>query len=77
VSLLDAESLGAAEAQARKTELALLAPPLALDNFEAAAVTRLPNGDVRLYIVSDDNFSPRQRTLLFAFDLTLADDAAD
>lgn len=46
-----------------------LEPPASLDNFEGLAVTPGPDGGVRLYIVSDDNFSPVQRTLLYAFDL--------
>ncbi|PZT98586.1 MAG: Tat pathway signal protein [Brevundimonas sp.] len=42
--------------------------PGVTDNFEGiAAETR--NGKTRLYILSDDNFSPAQRTLLLAFDL--------
>ena len=48
--------------------------PLAVDNFEGIAATELEDGRVRLYIVSDDNFSERQRTLLMAFDI--APDAA-
>lgn len=50
-------------------ELAALAPPLAMDNFEGISATRGPNGLTRIYIVSDNNFSGRQRTLLMAFDL--------
>ncbi|MEQ1619198.1 MAG: esterase-like activity of phytase family protein [Terricaulis sp.] len=50
-------------------ELARIAPPLALDNFEAIAAIDMPDGVTRLYILSDDNFSSRQRTLLLAFDL--------
>lgn len=52
-----------------KSELALLEAPLAIDNFEAISVTRAPSGGVRLYMMSDDNFSPRYRTLLYAFDV--------
>ncbi|GAM97536.1 hypothetical protein U91I_01162 [alpha proteobacterium U9-1i] len=55
--------------QTAKTELALFTEPLALDNFEGVAAVRLPSGGVRLYILSDDNFSTRQRTLLYAFDV--------
>lgn len=50
-------------------ELALLAPPMPVDNFEGIAAVRLASGAVRIYIISDDNFSTRQRTLLYAFDL--------
>lgn len=49
--------------------LAEITPPLAVDNFEGVAAVRAPDGGVRLYVVSDDNFSARQRTLLLAFDL--------
>lgn len=47
-----------------------LAPPLTIDNFEAVSVVPMPNGRWRLYLLSDDNFSPTQRTLLLAFDWT-------
>jgi hypothetical protein len=50
-------------------ELARLAPPMPIDNFEAISAVRTPEGGTRLYIVSDDNFSRRQRTLLLAFDI--------
>jgi len=50
-------------------ELALLKPPMPLDNFEGVAAVRMGDGAVRIYIISDDNFSARQRTLLYAFDL--------
>lgn len=50
-------------------ELARIEPPLPLDNFEGIAAIEMPNGVTRLYIVSDNNFSTRQRTLLYAFDL--------
>ncbi len=55
-------------------ELGALAPPMPLDNFEAISAVRAPDGAVRLYIVSDDNFSRRQRTLLLAFDVVEAED---
>ncbi|HCK85173.1 MAG TPA: hypothetical protein DHW63_11855 [Hyphomonadaceae bacterium] len=40
-----------------------------MDNFEAIAAIAMPDGATRVYILSDDNFSHRQRTLLLAFDL--------
>ena len=46
-----------------------LSRPMNVDNFEGITVETLPDGVHRLWIVSDDNFSDRQRTLLFAFDL--------
>lgn len=44
-----------------------LAAPMSVDNFEGVALTETDTG-VRAYLISDDNFSERQRTLLFAFD---------
>ncbi|KPF78209.1 hypothetical protein IP88_04655 [alpha proteobacterium AAP81b] len=49
-------------------ELATLAPPLTLDNMEGLALRR-EGGRVFLYLVSDDNLSPAQRTLLMKFEL--------
>jgi hypothetical protein len=45
-----------------------LARPLAVDNFEGLAALPRADGQVRFYLVSDDNFSRLQRTLLLAFD---------
>lgn len=45
-----------------------LQAPLTRDNFEGMAVVRNRAGGARLYLISDDNFSDRQRTLLLAFD---------
>ena len=47
-----------------------LGPPFSMDNFEALAAVAQPDGRVRFYILSDDNFSNAQRTLLLAFDWT-------
>lgn len=47
-----------------------LDPTVTVDNFEGIAAVETPEG-VRLWIVSDNNFSPNQRTLLFAFDVKL------
>lgn len=44
--------------------------PTTVDNFEGLAVLPRPNGTVRFYLISDDNFSSSQRTLLLAFDWT-------
>lgn len=49
--------------------LLTLTNPMTVDNFEGVAAVRRADGGVRLYILSDDNFSPRQRTLLLAFDV--------
>lgn len=48
--------------------LATLLPPLTLDNFEGIAV-REQYGKTWLYIVSDNNFSDSQRTLLMKFEI--------
>jgi hypothetical protein len=38
-----------------------------IDNMEAVALDRGPDGGLRLWLVSDDNFNPLQRTLLMLF----------
>lgn len=40
-----------------------------VDNFEGVAARQMSDGRVRLYVVSDDNFSSKQRTLLMIYDL--------
>jgi hypothetical protein len=57
------------EAMPGVEELARLGPPHPVDNFEGVSAVRMADGVTRLYIVSDDNFSARQRTLLLAFDV--------
>jgi len=42
---------------------------LTIDNFEGIAARRMPDGRVRLFIVSDDNFSASQRTLLMVYNV--------
>ncbi|MBI1361973.1 MAG: hypothetical protein GC155_16985 [Alphaproteobacteria bacterium] len=42
---------------------------LTIDNFEGLAAKQLPDGSVRLFVVSDDNYSGSQRTLLMVYDL--------
>lgn len=53
--------------------LATLGPHLAVDNFEGIAAQEQPDGALRLFLISDDNFSARQRTLLYAFDIPAAE----
>ncbi|MEM8724486.1 MAG: esterase-like activity of phytase family protein, partial [Pseudomonadota bacterium] len=48
--------------------LITLRPPLTVDNFEGLAV-REQAGRTFLYIVSDDNFSLNQRSLLMKFEV--------
>ncbi len=50
-------------------ELVSLKPPGITDNFEGIAVRREDDGQIRLFIVSDDNFSPKQRSLLLIFNI--------
>jgi hypothetical protein len=40
-----------------------------IDNFEGIAARPMPDGRVRLYVIADDNFSARQRTLLMIYDV--------
>lgn len=47
--------------------LAEILPPLTVDNFEGLAFRG--TGGRYLYIISDDNFSPTQRTLLLKFQI--------
>ncbi len=42
--------------------------PLTVDNFEGLGAVQRPDGGFRFYLISDDNASPSQRTLLLAFD---------
>ena len=53
--------------------LALLAPPLNVDNMEGLAVRQDGAGRVFLYLLSDDNFNALQRTLLLLFELDQAE----
>ncbi len=50
-------------------ELARIEAPLNVDNFEGLAVRRGAGGETFVYLLSDDNFSPLQRTLLMQFRL--------
>ena len=58
-----------------RREIATFLPPLTLDNFEGLAVREEGEGEAKrtfIYIVSDDNFSGSQATLLMKLEL-LAD----
>ncbi|NQY40080.1 MAG: esterase-like activity of phytase family protein [Henriciella sp.] len=48
---------------------AKLKKPLPVDNYEGIAIGRAPSGQTRIWLISDDNFSNSQRTLLLALDL--------
>jgi hypothetical protein len=49
-------------------ELAALRPPVSVDNMEALSVT-VEHGRTIVWLASDDNFFPLQRTLLLKFEL--------
>ncbi len=51
-----------------REEIARLEPPLTVDNMEGLAIRR-ERGRIFLYLVSDNNFLPVQRTLLMKFEL--------
>lgn len=50
-------------------EIAVLRPPLTVDNMEGVAARRGPAGETLIYLLSDDNFNGLQRTLLLMFAL--------
>ncbi len=50
-------------------ELALIEPPATTDNMEAVAIHQGPGGETLIYLMSDNNFSDVQRTLLLQFEL--------
>lgn len=56
-------------ANLQNEELALLEAPLPVDNFEGVAVRQDETGRTFVYLISDDNFNPLQRTLLVMFEL--------
>ncbi len=47
--------------------LAELAPPLTTENFEGVAIRRGTGAEALIYVMSDDNYNPLQRTLLMMF----------
>ena len=57
----------------RGDELIKLEYPLEVDNFEGLAVQEDPRRGAIIYLVSDDNYHPIQRTLLFQFRLNQSD----
>lgn len=56
-------------ARLKGEELALIEPPLTIDNFEGIAARTGPRGETLVYLLSDDNFFFLQRTLLLQFEL--------
>jgi len=49
--------------------VAHLAPPMTVDNYEGLDVGRDAAGRTLVYLLSDDNFNPRQRSLFMLFAL--------
>lgn len=70
VSLVPAASIKPG-AVLEPVELAQFSDPLNIDNFEGISARRTPSGNTLIYLVSDDNFSAIQRTLLLMFQLEL------
>lgn len=52
----------------KELDLLTLARPATVDNTEGVAALPHPDGTIRFYLLSDDNFAANQRTLLLAFD---------
>lgn len=55
--------------EVRGALIAELSPPTNVDNFEGIDVRPGPDGTPYVYLISDDNFSDDQRTLLMMFKL--------
>ena len=53
----------------RGEELATIAPPITVDNMEGISARRGGHGETLIYLLSDDNFSGFQRTILLMFEL--------
>ena len=60
----------------RQLAVKSISRPDSVDNFEGLAAIPRQDGSVRFYLLSDDNFSPTQRTLLVAYDWRPAKRAA-
>ena len=67
VSLVDTRTIKAG-ALVEGRPIARFAPPLTVDNMEAISVDQA-GGRTMIWLASDDNFSPLQRTLLMKFEL--------
>ncbi len=51
------------------TEIAVIRPPLAVDNMEGIDVKSGPDGETLVFLLSDNNFNILQRNLLLLFEL--------
>lgn len=69
VTRIDEQALDsgtALDAAAHEHVVAELTPEMTVDNIEGAAIAEI-DGEWRLFLISDDNFSTNQRTLLLSF----------
>jgi len=64
-----AEKCLVADAKLTPKTIAELRLPLTIDNFEGVSARRNEKGETIIYLISDDNFSPLQRTLLMMYAL--------
>lgn len=73
LEILDIDALAklpdSSVASTAQTRVARLAVPLTVDNMEGIALRRDGNRTF-IYLVSDDNFNPLQRTILLKFELS-------
>ncbi len=69
ILLLEADSL-MPDARLQPIELARIEPPATIDNMEAISVGVGPAGETLIYLMSDNNYSDDQRTLLMQFELS-------
>jgi len=67
VSWLDGDTAKTASGRVDARMLGVIEPPLTVDNFEGVAAVEGPDGATEVWLISDDNFSNRQRTLLLGF----------
>ncbi len=58
-------------------ELAALEPPVPIDNLEGISIQPVSGNDSRLFLISDDNYSEDQQTLLLVFDWIRPEAAAN
>ncbi len=64
---IPADAIGGADPVLKAELLAEWAAPHSVDNMEALDLRRMPDGSLWLYVMSDDNQNPLQRTLLMVF----------
>lgn len=55
----------------RKSFNFTISPPMEVDNFEGISSYKIGPNTIRLFLISDDNFSDAQKTLLYIFDVSL------